>query len=843
MRGGDDTRESMSSEVMRISESEGSASFISDGDTTGSSLSTSGSEFEVQTAISTRISKSPILAYRHESTQRLNYPETSTVPISPRRLSPTSTASWLAHDSPHVDSSPDMKKLSLGPKVRLFGKAPWDTEDGEEEEQMSTSVSNVTLQASPSGGAVSRGSRGDSISSLASGPKGKENIRTANRSPISSGPASPQPRRFGSLERDEVLKGLGFGSTASIAGSDGASIARSRSEIGPLDEPIRPFPSHSSNIDFRRPSQPSLYPLPPLSASSSFANTRVPPSHESTSNRSPPKSPQLEIPKSAPPHFSHFSSAETSPPTPPTKNGRPPPASVSIRSGRSLPSSPSLPPSPFEGDPNSPGKAAAGRRFVSLEEATQRETERIAKNRLPVGYTKEKSSMPSATVKELISAESRSIRSIKSIKQKNSGFLKRMMGGDRERTGNSPPLPMEPYAPPVESFRSLPDDYVHVPLPRPPTPSTISPSPTSTLPVEYTRDKAGPHANESKDTPEYTRTNFFPPPPPVPESRPRKGLPPSLSLRPVSMAFSAGLPANFLEQQSAKAALLATANLPYQATPPTRPAPAIPLPSPYAASFKSTGTSSIFDVDIPASATSSSFATPASAVFSPLSSPTDIDVESPTTALRIGSFERKTSLSADTVGTGFTSMVAMQEQFGKARRVWRGQQFDLESQIKVLTLEVARLSAGTSTGSSIDGAALSVRCPLLVAQACRTDAILADSLLSMRVRFVAQSVRTDYSDHRRQRRIDSGTIQRARWIGSAIWEIVIGCEEVYFVISLLWGGLLIYAIIRFVLLSLEYIIICYSKFVLLSERSTLAPSLPSLVALSLSAPPPRPSVA
>ena len=727
-RGEDDVRESMSSEVMRISESEGSNSFsISDGET-GSTLSTSGSEFEVQTAISTRILKSPLLAYRHESLKSQNYPAEviSAVPISPRRLSSASTASWLAHDSPHVNSSPDMKKLSLGPKVKIFGRAPWDTEDGEEEEEMSTSVSNVTLQASSSG-ALSRGSRGDSISSLASGAKGKENVqtRTSNRSPISSGPPSPQPRRFASLEKqhDESLKGLGLGSNASNPLSETAPRSDSFSKVE-TNSPSRPFPSHSSNIDVRRPSQPSLYPLPPLSSSTSLHSTRLPTPLESN-DPSPTHSPQLEVPKSAPPHFSYFSSAETSPPTPPTKN-RPPLASSSIRSGRSLPSSPSLPPSPYENDSYSPGKASAvtGRRIVSLEEASQRETARVARNRLPVEFIKERSSKPSGEVREpMLESTKASIRSavsIKSVKQKKSGFLKRMMGGDRERTGHSPPLPMEPYSPPVESFRALPDDYVHVqPFPRPHTPLAI-PLPSAPAPSsDYSRDKAGPHQNEPKDTHKQslnpttshdsTRIAFLPPPPPIPESRPRKGQPPSLSLRPISMAFSAGLPANFLEQQSAKAALLVTANLPYQATPPTRIAPSIPLHSPYAASFKSTGTSSIFDQEIPDSATSSSFATPSSAVFSPLSSPTDID--SPT---YLRSIDRKTSLSADTVGMGFTSLAAVQEQFGQARKVWRAQQFDLESQIRGLTLEVARLSAGKEGGSSSDDVRSRVRHSCLV---------------------------------------------------------------------------------------------------------------------------------
>ena len=673
--GADDTRESMSSEVMRISESEGNSTFTSDGET-GSTLSTSGSEFEVQTAISTLIHKSPSLVQRHESLKIQEFH--TVVPVSPRRLSSASTASWLAHDSPHVDSSPDMKKLSLGPKVKIFGKAPWDTEDGEEE-AMSKSVSNVTLQASSSGGAISKGSRGNSISSMSAmaiGAKGKENVRSSNRSPISTGPSSPPARRFVSLEKqdEEALTGLGIGNP--LHATADRSNAYPKSEGG-----SPPFPSQSSHINLRRPS-------------------------ESTSP-SPTHSPQLDIPKSAPPHFSHFSSAETSPPTPPTKN-QPPLASSSVRSGRSLPSSPSLPPSPYE-DPSSPGKSLIvnGRRIVSLEEGSQKGNDRLAKNRLPVGYLKEKLSMPSSATREQPSSESRSIRSavsIKSVKSKKSGFLKRMMGGDRERTGASPPLPMELYEPPMESFRSLPDDYVHVAsFPRPATPLALSSPPPPVPSSDFSRDTAGPYRSESKEgktVQDSSRIAFLPPPPPIPESRPRKGLPPSLSLRPVSMAFSAGLPPNFLEQQSAKAALLVNANLPHQVTPPTRVVPSLPLQLPYAPSFKSTGTSSIFDQEIPGSATSSTFATPSSAVFSPLSSPTDI--ESPLRSSLATS--NSDGLTVDMVERGFTSLSAVQEQFGAARRVWNSQQFDLESQIRNLTAEITALSAGKLTGSSSDPA-------------------------------------------------------------------------------------------------------------------------------------------
>ncbi|KDE06623.1 hypothetical protein, variant [Microbotryum lychnidis-dioicae p1A1 Lamole] len=214
----------------------------------------------------------------------------------------------------------------------------------------------------------------------------------------------------------------------------------------------------------------------------------------------------------------------------------------------------------------------------------------------------------------------------KTLKNRRSGFLKRMMGVI-EKTEPIPRIPSLPQTSPTSA--SFPQQVesshsVHSSLNE--SPSVIGPaSPTSMLKSSFLpRVSSGAPA---------TRVAFSSMPVPDPEHRLRNGQgangaasAPSLSLRPVSMAFSAGLPSELMaeieaaEMEEAKLSAL-SADTVMRNTPALR--------SPHAPSFVSdtTYTSSAFET----APTSPDVYTPLTSVFAvpPSTAPTSLKIVSP----------------------------------------------------------------------------------------------------------------------------------------------------------------------------------------------------------------------
>ncbi|GAA5934132.1 hypothetical protein JCM1841_006839 [Sporobolomyces salmonicolor] len=429
----------------------------------------------------------------------------------------------------------------------------------------------------------------------------------------------------------------------------------------------------------------------------------------STSSTSLPSPNPATLPKSAPPTILTFARSDSHA----SLTVRAPPlrTSSAVDASGSSPSTPTalaaFPPSPtspgapaasyFTAIPGATGTSPAspvnfGHKLISLEEARQRENVRSATQRKPTPPSAQLSGHDSSNS---LSGKSRAGESTvesqggrkastppggpspspstaplptpKSLKPKKSGFLKRMMGGDKHDRSEVPTaVPIldlnraldaenAAYRPSLSSSGSIP--------------TLSSASPPSSLSKATGSPLAAAAAAASSSAPS-SRVAFGLMPIPDPSERLRKGAAPSLSLRPISMAFSAGLPSDFLAiaptDHSTTGPAVPEKSLSTSSSPPEF------LVSPTAPSFKSgisTTAPSLFD--------------------DPLLSPATVPglPSTPLTPL----FPSSPGLppSADNHGAA-EPYTALQDEFGKAKRAWKALQWELEAQIRALQIELEK---------------------------------------------------------------------------------------------------------------------------------------------------------
>ncbi|GAA5823119.1 hypothetical protein JCM3770_005257 [Rhodotorula araucariae] len=611
---------------------------------------------------------------------------------------------------PEEDAMRRMKSI-LGPRTRIISEAPWDT-DGEvlpvkpssgrrsfDVLSMASSMANraPTAKASKDATAWGHTVRSHSFSTLLSSHLlSDEDARECERglaglgigldtSPVLS--PSESKRSFGSLRPSPSMslgEPLPDVAAASLAAYAEHAMARPTStragsagrvpKVGRCPAPI--YFDKASSSPLASPTGPS----PPMSAPPSitlFAHASMLSAFESKA--------------SLPPSSGSPSSTSPSPSTPGALNalGTSP---ASSSTGSYFSATPGA-------LPTTSMKAGGfgGHRLISLEEARQREIDRSA-----AAQRKAASTPPLETATDRgasrfrdprtrdSTAESLSSRrgmqlpsaivtssptgapTSKALKPKKSGFLKRMMGGGSDKNHDRPQMP-DPYRPSMSSSASI---------------LTLS----SVTPASSLGKSSGLRIAESLSSSASTgRVAFAPALPTAANDRIGKRVPaPALSLRPVSMAFSAGLPADFLANSPSSGknhSATSPSSIAHSSSlrsgggqglsPPSHsaslPILAGPLVSPQASSFKSSvspnAPSSLFDNILPPSAGLATPSTPGVLAALPPSASGDAGPATP---------ER---------------FAALQDEYASAKRAWVRMQYELESQVQALEGEVQRLRA------------------------------------------------------------------------------------------------------------------------------------------------------
>ncbi|GAA5901452.1 hypothetical protein JCM6882_006281 [Rhodosporidiobolus microsporus] len=695
---------------------------------------------------------------------------------------------------PEADAMQRMKSI-LGPKTRLISKAPWDGDATVEEKPLGfssrRSMDMLSHHASPS---IDKSTSKSSLSSKERQKEAAPSIKSGRTRSFSilSSKRPPAPSEL--KEQEEALKGLGLGLStgATISGSDSkrslksllkasATLAESES----LSEFVSSTPPQT--IRAAKHSSPAALPFPsrPITERSDSLNkvpkaspARISPPvvFEMVTSTSPLASPTAATPpKSAPATVTVFPEGDRSVARSGSK------ASLSVmgqpapkrnNSGNTASPSPSTPSalSGFLSNPSSPGPGSPsyftsvpgsapinrttspsnfGHKLISLEEARRaQETERAAAAARTRESTAESlhnrrgqpapaSIQTSPPAPAPAPAPTPVLAQPKALKPKKSGFLKRMMGGG----GDKHERPEMPSAPLPDSFRSVASDDASF---RPSLSSSASiPTLSTYTPPSSLSRATGLKMTESPSAPGAGagRVSFMPTPPTDPNQRIRKGAAtavPALSLRPVSMAFSAGLPSDFL------AASPASAVTDKPASPPLPSSKAIPssrsassstsaafVASPGAASFQSStstlATPSLFDEPVPASGST----TPLTPAFLSTSL-------SSTTA----------SSSGDEKASDADRLAALQDDFARAKLAWKKQQRELESQIRALQIELEKQREETAAAVEAANAPVKEgekcdRCGSVVAAAGSSAAAkggeaLASTSVMQRPRFKGQ---------------------------------------------------------------------------------------------------------
>ncbi|GAA5848047.1 hypothetical protein JCM9279_007427 [Rhodotorula babjevae] len=644
--------------------------------------------------------------------------------------------------TPEEDAMRRMKSI-LGPKTRIISKAPWDLDVA------AADAPHKPLAGRRSFDVLTTATRSSSKPSLVEAPKeaapaaaggSRKYARSHSVNTLLSSRALSDDGRH---ESETGLAGLGIG----IEASRGLSASDSRRSLRSL----KPSPSVPLGLG---------EPLPDVAGASlaAYAGRATPrPSTARTgsagrlpkvartpasvvvadpSSSAPLTSPTWAAPPmSAPPTVSLFAHARaltasdskasllTSPGSAPSTSPSPStpialhalgtsPASSAV--GSYFPQVPGASPGPPPSTATRPATGFAGHRLISLEEARQRESERSAAAQRKAASTPPLETVVDRTASRLREPRTRSTtneslssrrgvqspsaivtgspkggQTPKAIKPKKSGFLKRMMGGGGSSSGDK----HQDRLPSLDSFRpSLPTSTSIL--------SLSSTTPSSSLGKSAgLRAAAGPLSSSASSG----HISFLPAPPPDSHDRLHKrDHVPALSLRPISMAFSAGLPSDFLatipspivEDESRSPTMPTSAPIRLRAhserlTPPLRSAPlptlAEPLASPYAASFKSSispGAPSILFDESPAWTTSGTTTPMTPAFFSSASTDSSLAPE---------------------------RLALLQDEYAAARRAWAHMQYELESQVKVLEAEVQRLRAGSAAACEKCGAAEGVR--------------------------------------------------------------------------------------------------------------------------------------
>jgi len=611
--------------------------------------------------------------------------------------------------------------------MKIISKAPWDSEFGDDEPLASAiSSSSNFLPTRRSTDILSRQASPPPTlptSTPKSAKDRKENIK----------PSKSRARSFSVLtsrrnntidenkERDDALQGLGLGLGQVTSLPDSPSkrsfkgLVKSYSGL-PSSESFHDLSARTkSQLDFtcrNKQSSPPEISSPTVTIVSERQRVEAGQLRKPSRPAPPPvtfdlvasRQPSSDVPRSAPPTVSTFARSDSH-------------ASLIIRHGpshtsssttlasSSSPSTPSAfvgaPPSPTSPDgmkgsyftavPGGAGHSPAtpysfGHHLISLEEARQRETDNRAashrkitppstrlnghdsstslssKNRTrestleSVGTRKTSTTPPATHFSHSSPANAAtSLPTPRSLKPKKSGFLKRMMGGaDRSERMEMPNT--VPSVEPVR-FSEEPRPIITSSASIPSLTSISAPSSLSKATALKTSHPISPNPAASPSL-HSSRVAFAVVPTPDPNQRLRKGFAPSLSLRPVSMAFSAGLPSDFLANLAA--AETANANL---KTSPNAPEA---LVSPNAPSFKSvtsTAPTSVFD----------------EAVLSPSALPlTPLTPTFPLSPAVSPGFQDELS----------SKYASLQDEYLKAQKTWKAIQWELESQIRSLQIEL-----------------------------------------------------------------------------------------------------------------------------------------------------------
>ncbi|GAA5909921.1 uncharacterized protein JCM6883_003134 [Sporobolomyces salmoneus] len=652
----------------------------------------------------------------------------------------------------HLESDPNLKpdadamqrmKSILGPKLKMVSKAPWDSDLGDDEPLASAlpSTSSNALPSRRSNDILSRHTPSPSNPSPATASKPskerKENVK----------PAKSRARSFSVLtsrknnnstsaeevkEREEALQGLGLGlsqvtstpvpespSKRSLKG-----LVKSYSGLPSCDSYYDLTTRAKSQLDFsgRRHGSAEEIVSPVVTIVSE--RQRVEAGQLRKSARAPPPvtfdlvSAQ-NIPRSAPPTVSTFARSESHASLIVRRPSPHPSSSMASLTTSSGPSTPSAlipaPPSPTSPDatrggsyftavPGGGGGGGSsqsptapysfGHHLISLEEARHRDTENRRKvtppsSRLPghdslsslsskartrestlesVGTRKHSTTPPALQSSNSSPATTvSSLPTPRSLKLKKSGFLKRMMGGSdkHDRFEVPTPVPILDSSSRVshsEEVRTVLASSASIPSLNSVSVNSVSAPSSLSKATGVTAQPLPPSPNPTPTLPtSSSRVAFGPTPLADPNQRIRKGgfVAPSLSLRPVSMAFSAGLPSDFLANLAAAETANNASNLASSSE---------PVISPNAPSFKSAvsnASASVFD----------------EAVLSPSALP--ITPLTPTFPL--------SPLASPGPNDNFaTKYVALQEEYGKAKSNWKTQQWELESQIRSLQIELMK---------------------------------------------------------------------------------------------------------------------------------------------------------
>ena len=317
---------------------------------------------------------------------------------------------------------------------------------------------------------------------------------------------------------------------------------------------------------------------------------------------------------------------------------------------------------------------------VSSRDRTRESTADSSRTRAASGpATSSASTTPAYSPSPSSSALAQQAPVSKTLKPKKSGFLRRMMGADK------------PFAEVPARSESVTTSALAT---SPPYSVTIS-SPSASVDLgrqnlstdlATTSGSLAPSPSVGSISPSNHIT-FLPTPVANSEHRLRKGAAPSLSLRPISMAFSAGLPVDFLAVSDTRDG---------QSSSPSPDSP--PYPPPFLTSHFHVPTSPVESLGF--TSVQSPFAPSFDSSISggqPSLFDQEEDLASSTTTPITPAFP---SLAAASLGSpispivGSPSYAALQEELSRAKRLWYSQRWELETQVKILQAELEQVKAG-----------------------------------------------------------------------------------------------------------------------------------------------------
>lgn len=634
----------------------------------------------------------------------------------------------------------DASELSAGPKARKLTKAPWEDDDADSIMSVSSYAprtkeipKNVLVKPKQTLRSRSRsfGTLGIRRGHSEDGPSGEESFQASglgvdlaqNGNASSSTPTQTLSRspkgvkdRLTASRGDSILEITGQPSKPwdPIMIRKGSSNSDVGITVPPFQQPLSYVdPAHMAQQEQEQLSRPSYN----RAGSSERGLTPLVFDRSSPTPTTPP------LPHSAPPFITSFSADDK-------KNPRSVSAGSTTTQSRSLhstsPTTPSFPPTtnisaPFSAVMGYDGTAltsnsGTGYKLISLEVARQRETERVAaaaasrKAQLPVENRPEttysstnssnnsnSNSNPTSTGrkssygKEESSGASTTSSSITApphptLKNKRSGFLKRMLGGGDKVV---PPLPTATSIrlESEETYRAIDDEYDIGSLMLKKT----SP-PSSNAPIVITLASPLPSLHSTSTFTSSASFNQFD----TEDDSKHTGLAPSLALRPISMFTGFGLPDNFLATISKQDIVIQEDTPRTQGTKsPTGavPSPLVLTPStsyPFLTSPTESNASTPLAPRFPTSATHSTLHASATSNQS-TPSPDLKPLPSPTSANNPMSYYEPQALETYT---------ELQQRFTLATLEWKGLQEDYEYQIKILRAEVERYKAEGAGGES-----------------------------------------------------------------------------------------------------------------------------------------------